>query len=313
MRRELFVIMRKTLEPLIMTEALHLSNHARSARVGSRIPTVATWFFAIFLLLVGCSTDDPEYVESPVADIYNNALNALFDGNAAIAAKEFDEVERQHPYSVWATKAQIMSAYSYYLSNQYDEAILTFERYLQLHPGAKEAAYARYMIAICNYEQISDVGRDQKFTRQALDSLRIVTKRYPKSEYARDAKLKIDLTLDHLAGKEMEIGRFLFAPRHLYRGPKAVPLRHRALPDDLSHTGSAASYDRELLAAWHLRRGPECGRHAGLQFPWQQMVSAQLCTAHRSATGTGRQGGILACANLEIDLLRQQAAMVDLA
>ena len=208
MRRELFVIMRKTLEPLIMTEALHLSNHARSARVGSRIPTVATWFFAIFLLLVGCSTDDPEYVESPVADIYNNALNALFDGNAAIAAKEFDEVERQHPYSVWATKAQIMSAYSYYLSNQYDEAILTFERYLQLHPGAKEAAYARYMIAICNYEQISDVGRDQKFTRQALDSLRIVTKRYPKSEYARDAKLKIDLTLDHLAGKEMEIGRF---------------------------------------------------------------------------------------------------------
>ena len=79
---------------------------------------------------------------------------------------------------------------------------------MQLHPGAKEAAYAHYMIAICNYEQISDVGRDQKFTRQALDSLRIVTKRYPKSEYARDAKLKIDLTLDHLAGKEMEIGRF---------------------------------------------------------------------------------------------------------
>ena len=145
-----------------MTAALCQTNQFRPLRAFSRIPTVATWFFAILFLLAGCSTDEPEYVESPVADIYNNALNALYDGNAAIAAQEFDEVERQHPYSVWAKKAQIMSAYSYYLSNQYDEAILTFERYLQLHPGAEEAAYAHYMIAICNYEQISDVGRDQR-------------------------------------------------------------------------------------------------------------------------------------------------------
>jgi len=117
-------------------------------------------------------------------------------------------VERQHPYSVWATKAQLMAAYSYYQKNKYSEAISAAERFLQLHPGSKEAPYAYYLVAISHYEQITDVGRDQKITQQALNALEEVVRRYPTTEYARDARLKIDLTRDHLAGKEMTIGRY---------------------------------------------------------------------------------------------------------
>ena len=120
----------------------------------------------------------------------------------------FDETDRQHPYSVWATKSQLMSAYAHYQGNAYDEAIIILDRFIQLHPSNKDVPYAFYLKALCYYEQISDVGRDQKMTELALKSLNDVILRFPRSKYARDAKLKIDLTRDHLAGKEMEIGRY---------------------------------------------------------------------------------------------------------
>jgi outer membrane protein assembly factor BamD len=161
------------------------------------------------LLLGACSSDDAEtYQERPVQELYNKALADLNSENYLSAAQGFDEVERQHPYSVWSTKAQVMSAFAYYQSNKYDQAILAADRFIELHPGNKDVAYAYYLIAISYYEQITGVGRDQKITRQALDALERVVRRFPNSEYARDAKLKIDLTRDHLAGKEMEIGRY---------------------------------------------------------------------------------------------------------
>jgi outer membrane protein assembly factor BamD len=159
-------------------------------------------------LLSGCSSDKETYQERPVEDIYNSAMDQLLSGQAGLAAKDFDEVERQHPYSVWARKAQLMAAYANYLDNDYDEAIFAAQRFLQLHPGNRDAPYAYYLIAVSYYEQISDVGRDQKITEQALQALQEVVDRYPETEYARDARLKIDLTRDHLAGKEMEIGRY---------------------------------------------------------------------------------------------------------
>jgi len=131
-----------------------------------------------------------------------------------LAAAGFDEVERQHPYSVWARKSQLMAAYSQYLTNNYDEAVLTAQRFLQLHPGNRDAPYAYYLIAISYYEQIADIGREQKITEQALGALREVVDRFPTSEYARDARLKIDLARDHLAGKEMEIGRYYLGQGH---------------------------------------------------------------------------------------------------
>lgn len=173
-------------------------------------------FLAATLLLtaaVACSSDDDAYKERPVEELYNLAMDQLNDGNVGEAATNFDEVERQHPYSVWARKAQLMASYANYLANNYDESILAAERFLQLHPGNKDAPYAHYLIAISYYEQISDVGRDQKVTQRALDSLQTVVDRYPASEYARDARLKIDLASDHLAGKEMAIGRYYLNKR----------------------------------------------------------------------------------------------------
>lgn len=166
------------------------------------------------VLTTACSSDEEVYVERPVETIYNQAMDKLLAGDSELAAKDFDEVERQHPYSVWARKSQLMAAYSQYLVNNYDEAILTARRFLQLHPGNRDAPYAYYLIAISYYEQIADIGRDQKITELALESLSEVVGRYPSSEYARDARLKIDLASDHLAGKEMEIGRYYLQRDH---------------------------------------------------------------------------------------------------
>jgi len=173
---------------------------------GRRLGVLVVVFAA--LLLTGCASKPEPYVERPVDKLYNAALNALLAGQYDRAAKAFEEVERQHPYSVWAVKAQVMAAYANYQANNYDEAILAARRFVELHPGNRDVAYAYYLIAISYYEQISDIGRDQKMTRQALASLEEVVRRFPDSEYARDARLKIDLAHDHLAGKEMEVGRF---------------------------------------------------------------------------------------------------------
>ena len=160
-------------------------------------------------ILAGCSSDDtPEYVERPVEELYNEAAAQAEGKDFAEAADTFLEVERQHPYSIWATKAQLMSSFSYYSDGQYDDAILSADRFIQLHPGNRDVSYAYYLKALSYYEQITDVGRDQRTTELALQSLDDVVRRFPDSRYAKDSVLKIDLTRDHLAGKEMEIGRY---------------------------------------------------------------------------------------------------------
>jgi outer membrane protein assembly factor BamD len=125
-----------------------------------------------------------------------------------VAAALFDEVERQHPYSPWARRAQLMSAFAYYVGRNYNQSIESARRFLSIHPGNKDAPYAYYLIALCYYEQISDVERDQAITQQAMTALNEVNRRFPRTQYAADARLKLDLVRDHLAGKEMEIGRF---------------------------------------------------------------------------------------------------------
>ena len=144
----------------------------------------------------------------PVGPLYNKGLEQMQAGEYRTAAKTFGEVERQHPYSAWATKAQLMQAYAQYQRNAYDEAINAAQRFITLHPGHKDASYAYYLIALCNYEQIIDIRRDQTNTQKALASLEEVTRRYPGTAYAQDAAAKATLARDHLAGKEMEIGRY---------------------------------------------------------------------------------------------------------
>ena len=169
---------------------------------------------AVFCLgLTACGSGDIEPVadtfsEDPVDLLYNDAHDLMTDGQYQLAAIAFDEVERQHPYSVWATKAQLMAAYSHYQDNAYDEALIALDRFIELHPANRDAPYAYYLRALSYYEQISDVRRDQKMTQLALDALQDVIRRFPETSYARDARLKADLAVDHLAGKEMAIGRY---------------------------------------------------------------------------------------------------------
>lgn len=167
---------------------------------------------APLLLVSACSGDGNDeqvtFTDLPVDVIYNDAMDFLEEGDTVAAASAFEEVERQHPYSQWAVRAQLMAAYAYYRANLYDEAVAAARRYIDLHPGNKDVPYARYLIGMSYYEQISDVGRDQKMTEEALASFEELARRAPETDYARDATLKADLARDHLAGKEMEIGRY---------------------------------------------------------------------------------------------------------
>lgn len=176
----------------------------RQVRFPARLLLAAT---ALLLLGACSSTEEESYRERPAAVIYSDGVDAL-EAKKYIAASEFfEEVDRQHPYSEWAIRAQLMAAYGYYQRNEYDGAIVALNRFIQLHPSNPSVSYAYYLKALSYYEQISDVERDQRMTRLALRTLNEIIERYPNSKYARDAKIKIDLTNDHLGGKEMDIGR----------------------------------------------------------------------------------------------------------
>ena len=200
----------------------------------------------VLALLVGCAPGEEPYVERPVEELYNEAMDSLLDEDFDAAVAGFAEVERQHPYSVWATRAQIMSAFVYYQGNRYDDAIAAADRFVELHPGNRDAAYAYYLIAMSHYEQISDVDRDQRTTELALQALQEVVRRFPGSTYARDARLKIDLTRDHLAGKEMTVGRY-----YLRRGnPIAAIGRFRNVVELYQTTSHAPEALHRLTEAY---------------------------------------------------------------
>jgi outer membrane protein assembly factor BamD len=221
--------------------------------------------FAASLALTGCSSTkirkDQAYVARDVDTLYNVARDTLANRQYKQAALQFDEVERQHPYSVWARRAQLMSAYSYYVAEQYPDAISSAQRFLSLHPGSREAPYAYYVIAVSYYEQISSVDRDQKITQQALDALGELIRRYPTSDYAADARLKIDLARDHLAGKEMAIGRY-YQKNDLFL---AAIIRFRSVVD---------KYDTTSHTPEALERLTECYLAVGL--PEQAKQSAAV-------------------------------------
>jgi outer membrane protein assembly factor BamD len=165
------------------------------------------------LSLAACSGDNEldsldEGVTLPVDQLYNEGRDAFDLKDYETAVERFEQVEQQHPYSEWATRSQIMAAYANYQMEEYDSALAILDRFTRMHPGNENIAYAYYLTALCYYEQISDVGRDQSMTQNAQRALTEVVRRFPNSEYARSAKLKLDLTTDHLAGKEMEVGRY---------------------------------------------------------------------------------------------------------
>jgi outer membrane protein assembly factor BamD len=157
--------------------------------------------------------DEPP-LDQPADRLYNEGLFLLNEKkDTKGAAKRFEEVDRQNPYSDWARKSLVMSAYAYYESRQYEESISTARRYIQLHPGSPDAAYAQYLIGLSYYDQIADISRDQDRTDKAIQALDEVVRKYPNTEYAVSAKEKIAVARDQLAGKEMMVGRYYMERR----------------------------------------------------------------------------------------------------
>lgn len=178
------------------------------------------WLFlaAVIVALGACSTStegtkDAFADDQPAGTLYNEGLAYLNAGKLNDAVKSFDEVDRQHPYSEWARKALIMSAFASYKRGKFDDTIKTAKRYLTLYPGSEDAAYAEYLIGQSYFRQIPDVTLDQGETRKALDAMETVATQYPDSEYADDARAKIVVTRDQLAGKEMQVGRYYLERR----------------------------------------------------------------------------------------------------
>lgn len=217
---------------------------------------------ALLLLAVGCSDNEEPYVERPATDLYIKGFNSLLKHDYKEAASSFDEVERQHPYSEWATKGQLMSAYANYLNGDYDKGIATLDAFLQLHPGFKNIDYAHYLKGLCYYDRILAVTRDQKNTYEALNALQSVVKKFPDSKYGRDSQLKMDLVYDHLAGREMSVGRY-YMRRGLYL---AAINRFQVVVD---------AYQRTTHVPEALHRLVECYLAAGLKKE-AQVVAAVL-------------------------------------
>ena len=201
--------------------------------------------------------------DDPADKLYNEGLfllNQKKDYKAA--AKKFEEVDRQHPYSDWARKALIMSAYAYYESREYDEAVTAAKRYVTLHPGSPDAAYAQYLIGASYFDQIADVSRDQQRTEKAMQALDEVVRKFPTTEYAASAKKKIEVARDQIAGKEMTVGRFYLEKRD-FTGAinrfKVVVTRYQTT----RHVEEALMRLTEILhGARHRRRGADRRRRA---------------------------------------------------
>jgi outer membrane protein assembly factor BamD len=168
--------------------------------------------------------------------LYGRALESMRNGPEKQTVQDFELVDQTYPYSPWAVNAQLMLGFVAYKAQRYTDAIGTLDRFVQLHPSHRDIAYAYYLRALCYYEQISDIQRDQKATQEAIGALTEVVNRFPESSYAKDAKLKIDLAVDHLAGKEMDVGRY-YQRQHLYT---AAIGRFQKVVDDYQTTNHVA-------------------------------------------------------------------------
>ena len=217
-------------------------------------------FAALSLMMAGCSNSDNADIEgkadTPVDQLYNVALNTVLAGDVDLAAPKFEEVERQHPYSIWAVRAQIMAAWSFYQSNQYARAEASLDRFIELYPADPLTEYAYYLKALTYYEQIVDVERDADMTYKALNAFEDVLRRYPDGPYARDSQLKADLARSHLAGKEMAVARFYLNKGHYAAAIKRFAVvvrdydRTNQVPEALYRMGEAylsLSLDEEAM------------------------------------------------------------------
>jgi outer membrane protein assembly factor BamD len=202
---------------------------------------------ALFVIVAACARDRGSDLEalSP-QEIYLQAEALLEEGRPREAGQMFAEVERLYPYSEWARRSMLMSAYAFHEGRLYTEARAAASRFLDFFPADADAPYAQYLVALSYYDQIVDVGRDQQNTFEALQELRDIIERYPDSEWASSAAMKFDLALDHLAGKEMEIGRYYLARGH----HAAAANRFRVVVQDYQTTTHTPEALHRLVEAY---------------------------------------------------------------
>ena len=259
---------------------------------GALSPTlrrVACAAFVIAPLLAGCGGNSAgkqaalNAPAKPPEELYNNGMDALAASRYATATDQFSSIEQNYPYSSWAARAQLMLGYTQYLQNNYGGSIATLDRYIQLHPTGQDVAYAYYLRALSYYEQIEDVQRDQKTTVEAIAALKEVETRFPGTAYARDARLKIDLGTDHLAGKEMAIGRY-YEDQHLYAA--AINRFQRVVQDYQTTNHVPEALERLVEVNLKLGLRTEAERNAavlGYNYPgsrWYEDAYAMLYHDH---------------------------------
>jgi outer membrane protein assembly factor BamD len=255
--------------------------------------TLAAAVLGAAMALSACKTDvagtkDAYAEDEPAGNLYNTGLAYMNAGKMNDAIKSFNEVDRQHPYSEWARKALIMSAYASYQSGKFEDTVQTANRYLTLYPGSEDAAYAQYLIAQSDYKRIPDVTRDQKPTEQAMEGMREIVERYPESEYADDARRKLIQTRDQLAGKEMQIGRYYLERREYIAAVnrfKVVVTKYQ----DTRHVEEALYRLVEAdLAMGLVSEAQEAGAVLGHNFPnseWYQRAYKRLGAGGVSPNG----------------------------
>ena len=239
--------------------------------------------------------------------IFERGEYELSREDAEDAAFYFGEVERLYPYSEWAKRALIMQAYAYHQDKDYENARASAQRFIDFYPADDDAAYAQYLLALSYYDQIELVGRDQGLTFQALQALRAVIERYPDSEYARSSILKFDLAFDHLAGKEMEIGRYYLKRDHF----AAAINRFRVVVEDFQTTTHTPEALHRLVESYLslglVREAQTAGADPGVQLPLQRVVRGQLRPADRAGAGAACLREQLARSRLSADGARRVA------
>ena len=254
-------------------------------------PRLASVLLLLPLLLGGCGLFGGPTTKKPATpataeSLYQNGVARMNAGEYKQAIDNFDQVEENFPFSPWATNAQLMHGYAAYLQQDYTGAIGALDRFIQLHPANADIAYAYYLRALCYYEQISDVQRDQKTTQEAIAALQEVSNRFPGSAYANDARLKIDLCRDHLAGHEMVIGRY-YERQHFY---VAAIGRYQRVVQEYQTTNHVAEA-LERLVECYLKLGmlPEA-QHAGAVLGYNYPGS----TWYRDAYARLHEAGVVA-------------------
>lgn len=244
----------------------------------------STGILVALLTLAACSRGEEVAIEDQSADqIFNRAEFQLEVGRADDAAELFGEVERLYPYSELAKRALIMQAFSYHRDKDYENSRASAQRYIDFYPADEDAAYAQYLLALSYYDQIDEVGRDQGLTFQALQSLRTVIERYPDSEYARSSILKFDLAFDHLAAKEMEIGRYYLKRKHYAAGIN----RFRVVVEQFQTTTQTPEALYRLVESYLLLGLTDEAQTAGAILGYNFQSSPFYDDAYKLLTGRG--------------------------